>query len=85
MYKRQKVKIEIEGHVNGPTFKNTKEFIELSTARARTVYDFLLVNEVEPPRLAYVGKGNSRMLYPTPKNKEESEANRRVEINVVGN
>ncbi|MBL0129663.1 MAG: OmpA family protein [Flavobacteriales bacterium] len=85
MQMNPKVKIEIEGHVNGPTFKNTKEFIELSTARARTIYDFLLVNELEPARLSYVGKGNSRMLYPTPKNKEESEANRRVEINVVGN
>ncbi|HRH39043.1 MAG TPA: OmpA family protein [Flavobacteriales bacterium] len=80
-----KVRIEIEGHVNGPTFKNTKEFINLSTSRAKTVYDFLLVNEVEPERLSYVGMGNSKMLYPSPKNKEESEANRRVEINVLGN
>jgi flagellar motor protein MotB len=80
-----KVRIEIEGHVNGPTFKNKKEFIDLSTARAKTVHDFLLVNEVEPERLSYVGIGNAQMLYPTPKNKEESEANRRVEIKVLGN
>ncbi len=80
-----KVRIEIEGHVNGPTFKNKKEFIDLSTARAKTVHDFLLVNEVEPERLAYVGIGNAQMLFPTPKNKEESEANRRVEIKVLGN
>ncbi|MBP7409450.1 MAG: OmpA family protein [Flavobacteriales bacterium] len=80
-----KVRIEIEGHVNGPTFKNKKEFIDLSTARAKTVYDFLLVNEVEPERLSYVGIGNAQMLFPAPKNKEESEANRRVEIKVLGN
>ena len=80
-----KVRIEIEGHVNGPTFKNKKEFIDLSTARAKTVFDFLLVNEVEPERLAYIGIGNAQMLFPTPKNKEESEANRRVEIKVLGN
>lgn len=80
-----KVRIEIEGHVNGPTFKNKKEFIDLSMARARTVYDFLVVNDVEEGRLAYVGLGNSQMLFPTPKNKDESEANRRVEIKVVGN
>ncbi|MBK8499833.1 MAG: OmpA family protein [Flavobacteriales bacterium] len=85
MQMNPKVRIEIEGHVNGPTFKNKKEFIDLSTARAKTVHDFLLVNEVEPERLSYVGIGNAQMLYPTPKNKEESEANRRVEIKVIGN
>lgn len=79
-----KVRIEVEGHVNGPTFKNTKEFIQLSTARAKTVYDFLLVNDIEPERISYVGLGNSQMLFPEPKNKEQSEANRRVEIKVLG-
>jgi outer membrane protein OmpA-like peptidoglycan-associated protein len=78
------VKIEIQGHVNGPTFKNKKEFIELSTGRARMVYDFLLVNDIEPDRMAYVGYGNSMMLFPEPKTKEQSEANRRVEIKVMG-
>jgi flagellar motor protein MotB len=78
------VKVEIQGHVNGPTFKNTKEFIELSTARAKTVYDFLLVNDIEPDRISYVGLGNSQMLFPEPKGKEQSEANRRVEVKVLG-
>jgi flagellar motor protein MotB len=78
------VSIEIQGHVNGPTFKNTKEFIELSTSRAKTVYDFLLVNDIGPRRMTYVGYGNSKMLFPEPKNKEQSEANRRVEIKVMG-
>ncbi|MCB9183238.1 MAG: OmpA family protein [Flavobacteriales bacterium] len=85
MQTNPKVRIEVEGHVNGPTFKNKKEFIDLSTARAKAVYDFLLVNEVEPERMSYVGIGNAQMLYPSPKNKEESEANRRVEIKVLGN
>ncbi len=80
-----KVKVEIQGHVNGPTFKNTKEFIELSTSRAKTVYDFLIVNDVEPERISYAGLGNSQMLYPEPKNKEQSEANRRVEVKILSN
>ena len=84
MQENPKVKIEVQGHVNGPTFKNKKEFIDLSTARAKTVYDFLLVNEVEPERLSYQGLGNSQMLFPEPKNKEQSEANRRVEVKVLG-
>ncbi len=78
-------RIEIEGHVNGPSFKkNSKEFIMLSEARARTVYDFLLINDVDPLRVKYVGMGNAHMIYPDPQNKEQSEANRRVEILVTG-
>ncbi|MCB0764339.1 MAG: OmpA family protein [Flavobacteriales bacterium] len=84
MQENPKVRIEVQGHVNGPTFKNKKEFIELSTARAKTVYDFLLVNDIDPVRIAYQGLGNSQMLYPEPKNREESEANRRVEVKVMG-
>jgi outer membrane protein OmpA-like peptidoglycan-associated protein len=84
MNENPNVTIEIQGHVNGPTYKNTKEFIELSTGRARSVYDFLLVNDIGPRRISYVGLGNSKMLFPEPKNKEQSEANRRVEIRVVG-
>ena len=84
MQENPKVRIEVQGHVNGPTFKNKKEFIDLSTARAKTVYDFLLVNEVEPERISFQGLGNSQMLYPEPKNKEQSEANRRVEVKVLG-
>lgn len=85
MQANPKVKVEIQGHVNGPTYKNTKEFIELSTGRARTVHDFLLVNDVEPERISFVGLGNSQMLYPEPKNKEQSEANRRVEVRILAN
>ncbi|MBX2978157.1 MAG: OmpA family protein [Flavobacteriales bacterium] len=84
MNENPNVVIEIQGHVNGPTFKNKKEFIDLSTSRAKTVYDFLLVNDIGPRRISYVGLGNSQMLFPEPKSKEQSEANRRVEIKVMG-
>ena len=83
MQANPRVKVEIQGHVNGPTYKNTKEFIELSTGRARTVYDFLMLNDVEPERVSYVGLGNSQMLFPEPKNREQSEANRRVEAKIL--
>ncbi|HEY0976141.1 MAG TPA: OmpA family protein [Flavobacteriales bacterium] len=85
MQENPTVKIQVEGHVNGPTYKNNKEFIALSEARAMTVYNFLLVNEVPTSRIGYVGMGNSKMLYPEPKNNAESEANRRVEIKVLSN
>lgn len=80
-----RLKVEIQGHVNGPGMKNGREFVELSTARAKAVYDFLLVNDVEPARMTYVGKGNSEMLFPEAKNKEQSEANRRVEVKILSN
>lgn len=84
MQENPEVAIEVQGHVNGPTFKNKKEFVDLSTSRAKTVYDFLLVNDVEPERIAYKGFGNSEMLFPEPRNQQQSEANRRVEVQVLG-
>jgi outer membrane protein OmpA-like peptidoglycan-associated protein len=84
MQQNPEAKVEIQGHVNGPTFKkNSKEFIELSESRARTVYNFLLVNDIDPGRVTYVGLGNSQMLFPNPKNQDESEANRRVEVRIT--
>lgn len=79
-------KIEIQGHVNGPAVskKLTPELVELSTERAQTVFNFLVVNDVEPSRLSYIGLGNSEMLYPNPKSKAESDANRRVEVKITG-
>lgn len=85
MQENPNVKIQVEGHVNGPTYKNKKEFVELSTERARSIHDYLMVNDIAQDRISYIGHGNSRMLYPEPRTKEESEANRRVEIKVIGN
>ncbi len=78
-------RIEIQGHVNGPSVKKSlnTELVELSAERAQTVFNFLLVNDVDPARMGYVGLGNSEMLYPNPKNKAESDANRRVEVRIT--
>lgn len=79
-------RVEIQGHVNAPfTKRNAKEFIELSAARARTVRDFLMVNNVDVDRVSYAGMGNAHMLYPNPRSEAESAANRRVEVHVLGN
>lgn len=77
--------IEIQGHVNGPTIKKSNpQLVELSTERAQTVFNFLVINDIDPSRLSYVGLGNAHMIFPDPKNKAESEANRRVEVKVTG-
>ena len=44
-----------------------------------------MVNDIDPGRISYEGLGNAHMIYPEPKNREESEANRRVEIKVLSN
>lgn len=76
--------VEILGHVNGPKAKKKNpELVELSTERAQTVFNFLVVNDVDVSRLSYTGVGNSDMLFPDPKNRVESEANRRVEIRIT--
>lgn len=77
--------IEVQGHVNGPSVKrNNPELLALSQARAQAVYNFLVINDIDPARLSYVGMGNAYMLYPNPRNTKESEANRRVEVRVTG-
>lgn len=56
--------------------------MSLSIARARTVYDFLLVNEIQKSRISYQGFSNTLPLYP--ENSEINEQkNRRVEVEVT--
>lgn len=77
------IKIEIEGHVNGPDKSNTSAFKKLSFARALAVKNYLVENGIESNRIQYIGYGNSKMLYPFPMKEEEHSANRRVEVKII--
>lgn len=79
------VKIEVEGHVNGPNQRNSKEYQQLSEDRAKAVKDYLIENGIEATRIASIGYGNTQMLYPNPKSETEMSANRRVEIKIMEN
>ncbi len=79
------VKIEVEGHVNGPNQRNTKEYQQLSEDRAKAVKNYLIENGIEATRIASVGYGNTQMLHPNPKSEVEMSANRRVEIKIMEN
>ena len=79
------VAIEVEGHVNGPGRKNTKDYQELSYNRAYAVKDYLIENGIEKERIDFKGYGNSQMLYPDPKSEYQQSANRRVEIKIISN
>lgn len=77
------MKIEIEGHVNGPLKKNSREFRKLSEDRAFAVRKFLMWKGIKKNRIKVEGYGNSQMLFPEPQNEEQGIMNRRVEIKVI--
>jgi outer membrane protein OmpA-like peptidoglycan-associated protein len=82
MQKNKKLKIEIQGHICCAS----EDFGDLSTARARAVYDYLIKNGISSERLNYRGFGVSQPLHRIPeRNSEEQIANRRVEIKIISN
>ena len=83
MEENPKLKIEIQGHIccqKGSDVKN------VSFARAKAVYLFLIKNKINKNRMTYKGYGVSRPVHPIPeKNAQEEEENRRVEVLIVEN
>jgi outer membrane protein OmpA-like peptidoglycan-associated protein len=88
MKKNKKLIIQIEGHVND-SFKmaldttNTFRNMKLSTARALTVYNYLLNKNIPEERMKYLGLSNKFPIYKTPRSESQQAANRRVEIKVI--
>ena len=79
----ESITIKIEGHVNGPRQRNSKDYIELSNNRAKAVKTYLVENGIAKDRISFTGYGNSKMLFPEAKNAEEMSENRRVEIKII--
>jgi len=77
------ISIEIQGHVNGESKRNKRKYVKLSERRAKAIYEKLSEAGVPESRMTYKGFGNSKMIYPTPVNNRQAEANRRVEAEVV--
>ncbi len=76
------LKIEIQGHLCCMPVDRT----DLSTQRAKAIYNFLINNEVYRARLSYKGFGSTQPIYPIPeKNEAERAANRHVEILIIEN
>lgn len=82
MQLNEEVKIEIEGHVNGPRQRNSKDYKELSKSRAKAVKAYLVENGINKNRISFVGYGNRKMLFPNARSARETSANRRVEIKI---
>ena len=82
LQKNPNLKIEIQGHLCCMPVDRT----DLSTQRAKAIYNFLVKQEVGKDRLSYKGFGSSQPIYPLPeKDEQERAANRRVEILIVEN
>ncbi len=76
------LKIEIQGHLCCQPIDR----LDLSTQRAKAIYNFLVANNIYRGRLSYKGFGSSQPIYPLPeKDEKERAANRRVEILIVEN
>jgi outer membrane protein OmpA-like peptidoglycan-associated protein len=79
------VKLAVIGHVNGPDKEKSVSFYrKASHKRAEAVVTYLTSKGINASRLEARGAGNTQMLYPKPATDWQSEANRRIEIEVIG-
>lgn len=81
MQENPNLKIEIQGHIccqiNGDVYN-------LSTARARAIYNFLVSQRINRKRLSFIGFGTTKPIHPIPEQSEQEEnENRRVEILIL--
>lgn len=82
LQKNPSLKIEIHGHLCCMPVDRT----DLSTQRAKAIYNFLVFHEISKSRLSYKGFGSTVPIYSIPeKDEKERAANRRVEILIVEN
>ena len=82
MESNPKLKIDIQGHLCCMPFDR----FDLSTQRAKAIYNFLVQYKISKSRLSYQGFGSTQPIFPLPeKNESERAANRRVEILITEN
>ncbi|HKL03310.1 MAG TPA: OmpA family protein [Cryomorphaceae bacterium] len=77
------ISVEIQGHVNGESKRNKRKYRKLSEARAKAIQEKLVEAGISKSRLNVKGFGNAKMLFPTPVNNRQAEANRRVEVEIT--
>lgn len=77
-------RMEIDGYCNSivPLSGADDPLFKLSVKRAKFIYDYLVDAGFDPARLTYKGMGNASPINPDPVDREEMNANMRVEIKV---
>ena len=83
MEENPKLKIEIQGHI---CCQLVTDVGDVSTARAKAIYNFLIRNKISRERMTFKGFGTSKPVHKIPeRNEDEANENRRVEILIVEN
>ncbi len=81
---RQNLKLKIE--IQGNLCCQPIDRLNLSTERAKAIYNFLIFYKIDKSRLSYKGFGSSNPIFTLPeKSEQERAANRRVEILILEN
>ena len=81
MEENPKLKIEIQGHI---CCQLVADYANISYARARAIYSYLLRNKIDRKRMTFKGFGTLKPIHPIPeKTAQEEDENRRVEILIV--
>ena len=76
-----KLKIEIQGHI---CCKLPNEVETVSSARAKAIYNYLILHKIDRKRMTFKGFGVTKPIYKIPeRNVLEENENRRVEIMIV--
>ncbi|MDZ4823230.1 MAG: OmpA family protein [Flavobacteriales bacterium] len=79
------LKICVIGHGNGPDIDiGDKKIRKATEKRSQAVINYLVQRGVSGERLSMRGAGNTEMIYADPKTDWQAEANRRIEIEVIG-
>ena len=81
MVNNKTTQIEISGHTDNTG--NAAYNLELSENRARSVYDYLIENQIEKDRISYKGYGDSNPIFPNDSDENRSK-NRRTEFKIIG-
>jgi outer membrane protein OmpA-like peptidoglycan-associated protein len=78
-----KIKIEIQGHI---CCQKEADKNDVSTARARAIYNYLLRNRIDRKRMKFKGFGVTKPIHKIPERTQaEEDENRRVEILILEN
>lgn len=82
MQNNKNLAIKIQGHI----CCQKEDENDLSSERARQVFNYLVANGISKSRMSFEGFGGKEPLYSIPeKNTVEEVANRRVEIKIISN
>ena len=78
--KNKTIKIELSGHTDNVGDKKSNQI--LSKNRARSVYEYLVINNILKERLTYKGYGDTKPVVPNDSD-EHRQMNRRTEFKVI--